>query len=153
MGKSTEVETTTGEVITGEVVGYADDFEYETVHTEAADLIQFEAPGDKYIGKWVGWSVIDNPDRTRENKWFIQLHFTDPQGARNINPGYDLRRAFLDVRMDDNGGYLDAKEVVPLQEIYRILYVKDVDVDQNDMMRSFRVDQAKSRVSAGNSAA
>lgn len=148
MAKGTDADTATGEV-----VGYHDDYQWETVHTEAADLIMFDTPGDMYIGQWVGWSVIDNPDRTRDDKWFIQLHFTDPQGARNINPGYDLRRAFLTVYTDDGGGYVEAREVVPLQAIYRIIYVKNVDVGQNDPMRSFRVDQAKSRASAGNSTA
>lgn len=143
--ESTAIDTQTGEVTTGEIVGFPDEYQWETVHTEAADTLLLENPGDRYIGRWVSWEVIDNPDRSRENKWFIQLSFTDPGGARNINPGYDLLRAFLDVETDANGGYVSAKEKVPLQEIYSILFVKSVDVGQQSEMKSFRVDMAKRR--------
>lgn len=159
MGKA--VETT--EPITADVIGYdGTEYEWETVHTEAADQIVFETPGDCYIGLYVGWDLIyvdpDNPKPEKANQWFIQLHFTDPGGAKNINAGYDLRRAYLEqtnIRETaaDPSVRPEFKEVIPPQSMTRNLYAKDVDVDQNDPMKSFRVDVAKARNSASNSAA
>lgn len=156
MGKAVDTTEAT------EIVGYgADGYEWETVHTEAPDQILFENPGDCYIGLYIGWSLIyvdpDNPKPEKANQWFVQLHFTDPGGAKVINAGYDLRRAYLEqtnIRetAQDSSVRPDFKEIIPPQSMTRNLYAKDVDVDQNDPMKSFRVDVAKPR-NADNSAA
>jgi len=158
MGKSVE----TAEASTADIIGYdGTQFEWETVHTEAPDQIVFETPGDCYIGLYVGWSLIypdpDNAKPEKANAWFIQLHFTDPGGAKVINAGYDLRRAYLEQTnvketTADSSVKPEFKDVIPPQTVTRNLYAKDVDVDQNDPMKSFRVDAARPR-SADNSAA
>jgi|SRR5215469_464547 len=144
-----------------QVVGYdSSQFEWETVHTEAPDQILFESPGDTYIGLYVGWDLIypdpENPNAEKANAWFVQLHFTDPSGSKVINTGFDLRRAFLDHTnyrewVRDSAVKPEFTEKIAPQSVTRIQYAKDVDVDQNDPMRSFRVDVAKAAIHADNS--
>lgn len=134
---------------TSSVVGYdAAAYEWETVHAEAPDQVVFETPGDCYIGLYIGYEIIyPDPEKDPE-KFFIQLKFVDPDGAKVINAGYDLRRAYVSITYDTDGRP-EVKEVIPPQTVTRNTYMKDVDVDQASEMRSFRVDQAKPR-NAGN---
>jgi len=124
---STEIDT----VNAPDTVGYsADEFEFETVHTEAPDQIVFDTIGDTYIGKYLGQEVIEFETKKGTTESFTQLKFLDPQGGKVLNAGYDLLQAFKGIQE---------------QSIVRIQLMKFVDVDQESPMKSYRVDVAKAR--------
>jgi hypothetical protein len=112
--------------------GYdAAQFEWETVHEEAADQIVFDKVGDTYVGEYLGSEVISFTDRDGEDQSFTQLKFRDNEGLKGINAGYELRKAF---------------DGIPAGSIVRVQYVKNVPITgQASPMKSFRVDTAKSR--------
>jgi hypothetical protein len=123
---SNEVET----VVAPEITGYdPDQFVWETVHTEAADVLAFETIGDTLVAEYLGQEIINFEDkRTGDPESFVQLHFKLPNNELvNINAGYDLVQAF--------------KGVAP-NTMVRVQYLKAVDVGQQSPMKSYRVDQA-----------
>jgi hypothetical protein len=128
-----------------QIVGYADSPEYEwvTVHTEAADQIVFDVPGDTYIGIYAGHEVI-YPEPGNSEKWFIQLRWTDPAGAKYANAGYELRNAYCDIRPTEDG-FLVVTDKIPVGSMTRNELRKLVDVDKPSEMRSFRIDVAAPR--------
>lgn len=132
-----------------QLVGYSEaDFaafgEAETVHVEAADQIVFEVPGDLYIGLYVGHDII-YPDPEKEpTKWFIQLKWTDPEGAKFTNAGYELRNTYVKVTFDQDG-IPHTEDKIPPGSMTRNELRKLVDVDQPTEMKSFRVDVARPR--------
>lgn len=147
MAKGTEVaEKDTAE---GVVIGYADSDEYnwQTVHTEAADQIVFEEHGDKYIGVYAGHEII-YPDRQKDPqslKYFVQIHWTDPSGAKFTNAGHELSKAYVEIQEDADGRILSHTDRVPLGSLTRNELMKHVDTGKNDLMKSYRVDIAVPR--------
>ncbi len=136
-----------------EVVGYSEaDFQEfgtpETVHVEAGDQLVFDVIGDVYIGKYAGHEIIypdqNNPDPIKARKWFIQLHWTDPQGAKFTNAGYELRTAYTEITMTDDGRPV-VTDKIAVGSMTRNELMKLVNVDQASEMKSFRVTVAKSR--------
>lgn len=123
-----------------QIVGYdADAFEWETVHVEQADQITFDTIGDTLIALYLGQEIItfenlklkgDGPSGGTMQS-FIQLKFMLPGDVPAVvNAGYDLVQAFKGI---------------PEQHIVRVQYLKDVDVDQQSPMKSYRVDAAKAK--------
>lgn len=121
-----------------QIVGYdADAFEWETIHVEQADQITFDTIGDTLIALYLGQEIItfentklkgDGPSGGTVQS-FVQLQFMLPgEVPAVVNAGYDLVKAF--------------EGVVP-QQVVRVQYLKDVDVDQQSPMKSYRVDAAK----------
>jgi hypothetical protein len=133
-------------VDTAQVVGYADgDYEWTTVHTEAADQIKFDKVGDIYIGVYAGHEII-YPDALKGDteSFYILLKWTDPQGAKFTNAGYELRNAYT-VTTYDSEGRPTVTDKVALGSMTRNELMKLVDVDQASEMKSFRVDVATAR--------
>jgi hypothetical protein len=128
-------------------IGYADSGEYQwdTVHTEAGDQLVFDTVGDLYIGVYAGHEIIypdpnnSNPDKAK--KWFVQLKWTDPEGAKFTNAGYELRTAYTETRYDGEGMPV-VTDKIPVGSMTRNELKKLVDVDQESEMKSFRVDVA-----------
>lgn len=107
------------------------EFEWETVHEEAADQIVFDTLGDAYTGEYLGSELISFTDKKGEEQSFTQLKFRDKEGLKGINAGYELRKAF---------------DGIPQGAIVRVVYIKNVPITgQESPMKSFRVDTAKSR--------
>jgi hypothetical protein len=133
-----------------QLVGYADSPEYEwvTVHTEAADQVVFDVPGDIYIGIYAGHEII-YPKVDRQ-EWFLQLHWTDPAGAKYANAGYELRNAYCNITYADDGSPIVTDKIAP-GSMTRNELRKLVDIDKPSEMRSFRIDVAAPRRNADNS--
>ena len=107
------------------------DFEWETVHEEAADQIVFDTVDDEYTGEYLGSEVITFTDKKGEEQSFTQLRFRDNEGLKGINAGYELREAYKNI---------------PPHTVTRIRLMKLVKIaGQESPMKSFRVDTAKSR--------
>lgn len=143
MAKGTEVANPENAAI---ATGYADTGEYQwtTVHVEAADQLVFDTVGDLYIGIYAGHEII-YPDPDKEpGKFFIQLKWTDPQGAKFTNAGYELRNAYTETRYDGEGMPV-VTDKIPVGSMTRNELMKLVDVDQASEMKSFRVDVAEPR--------
>lgn len=143
MAKGTEVANPEDAAI---AMGYADSGEYQwtTVHVEAADQLVFDTVGDLYIGIYAGHEII-YPDPDKEpGKFFIQLKWTDPQGAKFTNAGYELRNAYTETRYDGEGMPV-VTDKIPVGSMTRNELMKLVDVDQASEMKSFRVDVAEPR--------
>jgi hypothetical protein len=129
MAKQAEVAPTTTEA---QVVGFTDaEFEWENVHLEQPDQITFDTIGDTLIAIYLGQEVIEFEveDRATGEKLprsFTQLRFLLPgNNPAVVNAGYDLLQAFKSV---------------PANHMVRVAYMKDVDVDQQSPMKSYRVD-------------
>ena len=127
-----------------DAVGYSEEAftntEWETVHTEAPDQLVFDEVGDSYIGKYEGHEVI-HPDLEKEpDKTFIQLQFSDPDGMKVVNSGYELQTTF--VRQDEDS--LQWSDIVAPGTMCRIILKKFVDVKQASPMKSYQVDVARS---------
>lgn len=152
MAKGTEVAQPEDAAV---AIGYADspEYQWDTVHTEAGDQLVFDTVGDLYIGIYAGHEIIypdpNNPDPDKAKKWFIQLKWTDPEGAKFTNAGYELRNAYTETVYGDDGAPI-VKDKIPLGSMTRNELKKLVDVDQQSEMKSFRVDVA-SPVNANNS--
>jgi hypothetical protein len=144
MAKNTEVAETVEAAVS---VGYDDspEYQWETVHTETGDQLVFDTVGDLYIGVYAGHEIIypdpNNPDPDKARKWFIQLKWTDPDGAKFTNAGYELRAAYIDTIIDP-AGELIVTDKIPIGSMTRNELKKLVDVDQQSEMKSFRVDVA-----------
>jgi hypothetical protein len=126
-----------------QAVGYADSGEYqwETVHVEAADQLVFDTLGDKYIGVYAGHEIIyPEPDKNPD-KWFVKLNWTDPDGAKFTNAGYELRNAYTETTYDSEGRPV-VTDKIPVGSFTRNELMKLVNVDQASEMKSFRVDVA-----------
>lgn len=146
MAKGTEIAEPTDAAV---AIGY-DESEFqafgavETVHVEAADQIVFDTIGDLYIGIYAGHEIIyPDPDK-KPDEFFVQLKWTDPTGAKFTNAGYELRNAYT-VTTYDSEGRPEVTDKVALGSMTRNELKKLVDVDQNDPMKSFRVDIARPR--------
>lgn len=121
------------EQIAPQVVGFVDldNVQWENVHTELPDQITFDQIGDTLIAIYLGQSVIqfDREDKkTGEiiSHEFTQLRFMLPgNNPAVVNAGYDL---------------LVAYKKIPVNHLTRTQYLKDVDVDQQSPMKSYRVD-------------
>jgi hypothetical protein len=120
-----------------QVVGFdADGIEWQTVHTEQPDQITFDTIGDTLVAIYLGQQVIefenkrvpgDGPSGGQMQE-FTQLMFMLPgNNPAVVNAGYDLLVAFKNV---------------PTNRLVRVQYLKDVDVDQQSPMKSYRVDVA-----------
>ena len=120
-------------VTEAQIVGYTDvnDYEWETVHTEQADQITFDTIGDTLVAVYLGQEVIHFEVEDRQTgellpRQFTQLKFMLPgNNPAAVNAGYDLLQAFKSV---------------PTNHMVRVAYLKDVDVDQQSPMKSYRVD-------------
>jgi hypothetical protein len=125
-------DTDTGEVTTPEgpaTVGLtADEFQWETVHTEAPQQVTFDTVGDTLIAEYLGKEVINFEDKKGEAQSFTQLKFRVNDEIFVVNAGYDLLSAYADI---------------PAHTITRTQLRSLVDVGQNDPMKSYRVDVAK----------
>lgn len=143
MAKGTEV----AEPVDGAVaIGYADDgYQWDTVHTEAGDQLVFDTVGDLYIGLYAGHEIIypdpNNPDPDKAKKWFVQLKWTDPEGAKFTNAGYELRTAYTETTYGADGQPI-VTDKIAIGSMTRNELKKLVDVDQASEMKSFRVDVA-----------
>lgn len=151
MAKGAEVEK--NDALNGVVLGYADsdNYNWTTVHTEAADQIVFEEDGDTYIGIYAGHEIIYPEPQKEPLKYFVQLHWTDPAGAKFTNAGYELEKAYVDIVFALDGTIASHTDKVPLGAMTRNEQRKRVDTGKKDPMRSFRVDVATPR-NADNSA-
>lgn len=154
MAKGTDV----AEVVEAPVaIGYADSAEYkwDTVHVEAGDQLVFDTVGDLYIGVYAGHEIIypdpHNPNPDKAKKWFIQLKWTDPEGAKFTNAGYELRSAYTETVYADDGSPV-VTDKVAIGSMTRNELKKLVNVDQESEMKSFRVD-VMSPVNANHSGA
>lgn len=127
-------------------IGYADDagYEWNTVHVEAADQIVFDTVGDLYIGIYAGHEIIYPDPEKDPTKWFVQLKWTDPEGAKFTNAGYELRNAYTETRYDD-ASLPVVTDKIAIGSMTRNELKKLVDVDQASEMKSFRVDVAAPR--------
>lgn len=146
MAKGTEVaEVENAAVAEGyDEAAFAEFGEAETVHVEAADQIVFDTVGDLYIGIYAGHEIIyPDPDKD-PGKFFIQLKWTDPNGAKFTNAGYELRNAYTTTTYD-NEGTPTVVDKVERGCMTRNELMKLVDVDQASEMKSFRVTIAKPR--------
>lgn len=132
-----------------EVIGFSEaEFEAfgtpETIHVEAADQLVFEDPGDLYIGVYAGHEIVyPDPEKDPTN-FFIQLKWTDPNGAKFTNAGYELRNTYVEI-VYDSDGKPTVTDKVPLGSMTRNELMKFVNVDQPTDMKSFRVDIARPR--------
>jgi hypothetical protein len=140
MAKGTEVAEPQDAAV---AIGYADSGEYEwnTVHVEAADQIVFDTVGDLYIGIYAGHEIIYPDPEKAPDKWFVQLKWTDPAGAKFTNAGYELRNAYTETTYTDDGRPV-VTDKIPVGSMTRNELKKLVDVDQASEMKSFRVDVA-----------
>jgi hypothetical protein len=154
MPKNTEVaetevaETEVAETVEGAVAfGYPDspEYQWDTVHTEAGDQLVFDMVGDLYIGIYAGHEIIypdpNNPNPDKAKKWFVQLKWTDPEGAKFTNAGYELRTAYTETTIGAEGQPI-VTDKIPIGSMTRNELKKLVDVDQQSEMKSFRVDVA-----------
>lgn len=124
--------------------------EWETHHVEAATQVKFDNVGDKLIGKYAGHDVIYPDPEKHPEKFFIQLKWVLHSGeAVFVNAGYDLANAYTTTTYDTDGTPT-VKDKVELGVWTATELRKLVDVDQNDPMKSYRVDVAKAN-GAGNS--
>lgn len=126
-----------------QVIGYDpaefDESEWTTVHVEAADQLVFDVPGDTYIGAYAGHEIVyPEPDKD-PSKFFIQLKWTDPTGAKFTNAGYELRNAYVEITFDADGTPT-VTDKIPVGAVTRNELRKFKDVDQPSEMKSFRVD-------------
>lgn len=144
MAKGTEVAEQSAENYTADIVGYADspEFQWDTVHVEAADQIVFDTPGDLYIGVYAGHEIIYPDPEKKPTEWFVQLKWTDPAGAKFTNAGYEIRSAYTETTYTDDGRPV-VTDKIPLGSLTRNQLMKLVDVDQASLMKSFRVDVAR----------
>jgi hypothetical protein len=134
-----------------QVVGYdSAEYEWDTVHVEAADQLVFDTIGDTYIGVYAGHEIIYPDPEKDPGKWFVQLKWTDPTGAKFTNAGFELRNAYTETTYSDDGRPV-VTDKIPVGTMTRNELKKLVDVDQASEMKSFRVDVAKPR-NAGNPA-
>jgi hypothetical protein len=147
MPKSQEVAEVEDAAQTGgysyeEFVAYG---EAEVVHVEAADQLVFDTVGDRYIGIYAGHELI-YPDAQKgdTDKFFVQLKWTDPQGAKFANAGYELRNAYVEVTYDSEGRPT-VTDKIPVGSMTYNELMKLVDVDQASEMKSFRVIVARPR--------
>lgn len=145
MAKGQEVGTT--DALEGVVIGYADSDEYgwQTVHTEAADQIVFEEDGDTYIGVYAGHEIIYPEPEKEPLKFFVQVHWTDPAGAKFTNAGYELSKAYVDLTYAPDGTLASHTDKIPLGSMTRNAMMKRVDTGKKDAMKSYRVDVAQAR--------
>lgn len=143
MAKDTDVAEAVDAAV---AIGFEDSgYEWTTVHVEAADQIVFDTVGDTYIGIYAGHEII-YPDALKgdTDKWFVQLKWTDPTGAKFTNAGYELRNAYTTTTYDSEGRpTIDDK--IAVGSMTRNELMKLVDVDQASEMKSFRVDVAGPR--------
>jgi hypothetical protein len=125
--------------------------EAEVVHVEAADQLVFDTVGDRYIGVYAGHEII-YPDAAKGDteKYFIQLKWTDPQGAKFTNAGYELRNVYTETTYDSDGRP-HVTDKIPIGSMTYNELMKFVNIDQPSEMKSFRVIVAKPR-NADNSA-
>jgi hypothetical protein len=135
-GNGTATDTTPGTMGLNEA-----DFEWDNVHEEAPDQLVFDAVGDKYIGRYEGHTLI-YPEASDPSKWFIQLRWRDDDGLKVTNAGYELRTAYVDITVADDGSVSVTDKIKP-GTVTRNELVKLVDVDQASPMKSFRVDTAR----------
>lgn len=149
MAKGTDLDT----VEDAAVIGYEDspEYQWDTVHIEAGDQIVFEESGDKYIGIYAGHEIIYPDPEKKPLEFFVQLHWTDPQGSKFTNAGHELTVAYVDLTYNADGSLASHTDKVPIGSMTRNEMVKTVDTGKNDPMKSFRVDVARP-VSAGNPA-
>jgi hypothetical protein len=116
-------------------VGFTDveNVQWETVHTEQPDQITFDTIGDTLVAIYLGQQVIDFEVEDKKTgeitpQSFTQLMFMLPgDNPAVVNAGYDLLVAFKNV---------------PNNRLVRVAYLKDVDVNQQSPMKSYRVDVA-----------
>jgi hypothetical protein len=118
------------------------DYEWDNVHEEAPDQLVFNVVGDKYIGTYEGHTLIFPDEVSEPSKWFIQLRWRDNDGLKVTNAGYELRTAYVDIDVADDGT-ITTKDKIPPGTVTRNELVKLVDVDQASPMKSFRVDTAR----------
>jgi hypothetical protein len=113
-------------------VGFDDtQFEWTNVHVESPDQITFDTIGDTLVAVYLGqsvikWTEVDKKTLEEIPREFTQLRFMLPgDNPAVVNAGYDLLQAYKDV---------------PEGHLTRTQYLKDVDVDQQSPMKSYRVD-------------
>jgi hypothetical protein len=147
MAKGTEIENTDGPDIIGYLPVQVENMKWETSHVEAGDQVVFERIGDTLIGVYAGHDLIypdsGNADPVKAAKWFIKLSWTIPDGSVFTNAGYELRQAYVSVTLDDNRRPV-VTDRIPVGSMTRTVLMKTVDVDQQDPMKSYRVDVAPS---------
>lgn len=150
MAKGTEVETVDG----ASAIGYADspDFEWETAHVEAGDQVVFDAIGDLLIAVYAGHEIIYPDMEKTPLEFFVQLHWTVPGGSVFANAGHDLTVAYVELAYNADGSLASHIDKVAPGSMTRNEMRKTVDTGKNDPMKSFRVDVAKVKPRADNSA-
>ena len=127
---------------TPETVGYdPSEYEWDTVHTEAPDQLEFTTKGDTYIGKYEGHEIIFTSPETDPDEWFLQLKFSDPDGTKVLNAGYELRTTFVDI--SGEGRSVTGKDMIAPGTVTRIQLRKLVDIGQPSPMKSYQVDTAR----------
>jgi hypothetical protein len=149
MAKGTEMAEVVPEATT--VVGYEDNgYQWDTVHTEAPDQVEFDDLGDMLIGVYAGHEIV-YPDPEKEPaKFFVQLRWTVPGGAVFVNAGHELRNAYTTTVYDPEGRPT-ITDKIPVGSMTRNELRKTVDTGKKDPMKSYRVDVARP-VSAANPA-
>jgi hypothetical protein len=137
-----EIETVEGPSTVGYDQG---DYEWTTVHTEAADQVQFNTVGDVLVGIYAGHEVI-YPDLAKGDTetHFVQLHWTVPGGAVFMNAGHEMRKAYTETKHDGDGN-LVVTDIVPIGSMTRNELMKLVDTGKATEMNSVRVDVATPR--------
>lgn len=145
MAKGDVAEIAEATDVAAQVFGYDDaGYEWETHHVESPDQVVFDTIGDTLIGIYAGHELIyPDPDK-KPTEFFVQLRWTIPTGSVFVNAGYELRNAYT-TTVYDNEGRPTVTDKVAIGSMTRNELMKLVDVDQNDPMKSYRVDIAKPR--------
>ena len=121
----------------GTVIGFdevPDDAEWETVEQESGQKLEFDSPGDVFIGTFVEIALIE----PENGESFEQHRFRDSQGTLwTINGGFKLKRALSGVAPGS---------------LVRLTYIGDVDTGQPSPMKDYRVDVAKPQTPKGGKA-
>jgi hypothetical protein len=125
------------------VIGFNEaDYVWENVHEEAPDRLSFDTVGDKLIAEYLGHELV-YPEETEPTKWFVVLKWRDNDSTKVVNAGYELRTAYVDVTVNDDGIVTETKDKIPPGTVTRNELVKLVDVDQASPMKSYRIDVAR----------
>jgi hypothetical protein len=105
---------------------------WETIGEESGRLIQWDKPGDQFVGVFIGTRHIVPPDATSEDEEFDQQLFRSNEDG--TGPG--------EVLWALNGGYKVRDALRPEYEGYltRLTYTKNVDTGQPSPMRDIKVE-------------
>jgi hypothetical protein len=105
---------------------------WETVSDESGTLVNWEHPGESFVGTFIGTRHIVPPDANSDDDEFDQQMFRANPDATGDG----------EVLFAINGGYKIREALKPEHEgrLIRITYVKDVDTGQPSPMKDFKVE-------------